>query len=94
MLKHHADLGAQGADALRGVQVAPPLLVLQVADLLPLEGDSPFLDLLQEVHRSQQRRLPGAGGADDDDDLPGADVEVNAVDRGERSEALGDSLEA
>src|SRR5262249_49389082 len=41
----------------------------------------------------ERGRLPGAVGADQADDLPGADLEGDAVKRDDAAEALGDAVD-
>jgi hypothetical protein len=49
------------------------------ADLLAGELDPTGVDPLQEVDAAEQRRLPGARGADQADDLVLGELEVDAL---------------
>ena len=49
---------------------------------------------LQPAHELEQRRLAAAAGPDDGDDLAGADLEVDAVERAHRAERAADARQA
>src|SRR5436190_9939815 len=57
-------------------------------DLDALDNDAPCVDRLEQVHAAQQGRLPGAGRADQADDLVVGDLEVDASQHFERPEGL------
>jgi hypothetical protein len=48
-------------------------------DLVTLDDDAPLVHRLQQVDAAEQRRLPGAGGADEADDLVAVEREVDSL---------------
>ena len=58
----------------------------------PSKTTDAFCRLLEQVHAAKQRRLARAGGADHDDDLPGLDLKVDALQHVEVPEPLVDAL--
>jgi hypothetical protein len=79
-LEHHADVGAQ---------VGQRLALL--GQLLAVDGDRAGLVGLEPVDRAAQRRLPRAGGADEDDDLALADGEVDVLEDVQVAEVFVDT---
>ena len=66
----------------------------QRCDILPVEHDAAGSDRSEAEDRSAERRLAGAGLADQADDLPAAQVEIDVVDRAHRrAAAAGDASE-
>lgn len=53
-----------------------------LGDVLAVQGDPARCDLVQPGDQRGERRLPGAGPADESHGLAGADVEVDAVEYG------------
>src|SRR5581483_5680252 len=86
-LEDHADLRPLAGDALLRVLDELPLL-LPVADEVAVHRDPAAVDLLQVVDAADERRLAGAGRADDADRLPLLDVERDAFQHLEPPEAL------
>jgi hypothetical protein len=52
----------------------------------------PIVDLLQVIDAAQQRGFTRATGADNHNDLPAFDREINAIQNGEVAEAFDDLL--
>ena len=62
-------------------------------DLLALDDDAAGVDRLEQVHAAQERRLAGAGRADQADDLVLGDGEVDAAKHLVLAERLAHALE-
>src|SRR4051794_15794572 len=62
----------------------------QLAELMPVEGDPARVGLEHATHTVEERRLTGAVGPDEPDDLPGIDPKGSVVERGDPAEADGD----
>ena len=60
---------------------------------LAVEGDRALVDGLEPVDRAAQRRLAGAGRADDDDDLAALDGEVDVLEHVQLAEPLVHAVE-
>ena len=78
VLEHHAHLAAHGVD-----------IHLRVGDLRAGKGDGAGCRLLEQVQAAQERRLAGAGGADDDHVFAGADVLGNVIEHEVVAERFG-----
>ena len=65
VLRHHADRGAQRA-------------LRHVADILPVDGDAPAGQVVEAEQQPRDRRLAGAGRADDRDRAAGRHLEAQA----------------
>ena len=78
VLEHHAHLAAHGVD-----------IHLRVGDLRAGKGDGTGRRLLEQVQAAQERRLAGAGGADDDHVFAGADVLGNIIEHEVVAERFG-----
>src|SRR5579884_3795204 len=77
-LEDEADLRAHAGNiGLALLDNAP--VDLTVAHQLPLHIDAPTIDFLKMVDAAQQGRFAGAAGADDDNNLPRLDGQVNAI---------------
>src|SRR5205085_2335389 len=61
---------------------------LLVGDVLPVDDDLALLDALQPVDAAEERRLAGAGRADEAHDVVLGDVEVDLVEHAQRPEPL------
>src|SRR5581483_4753938 len=92
-LEDHADLRPLAGDALLRVLDELPLL-LPVADEVAVHRDPAAVDLLQVVDAADERRLAGPGRPDDADRLPLLDVERDALQHLEPTEALVHVLRA
>ena len=77
-LEHHRDAAARGRHVVHHLAV----------DLHRAAGD-----VLQPGDQAEQRRLSAAGRADEDDELAGMDVEVDALDDMHGAKRLGDGVE-
>ncbi len=62
-------------------------------DLFAFDDDPALVDRLQEVHAAQQRRLPGAGRADQAHDLVLGDGEIDPAQDLERPEGLVETVD-
>ena len=76
------------------LQLVQLVAVLAVADQLAVDVQPPGVDLLQVVDAAQERRLAGAGGADEAEDLARLDLEVDALEDLEMAERLVDAFGA
>ncbi len=82
VLRHHADGGAQRR-------------LRDVADILAVDQDAAAGDIVEAEQQPRDRRLAGAGRADDGDGVPGRDVEAQAFeDRPRRLVGKRNVLEA
>ena len=75
---------------------APPHRVyvdVPARDLLAVQEDRACVDPLEQVDAPKQRRLAGAGGPDQADDLVLADVEIDAAEHLEGAERLVHAFE-
>ncbi len=68
LLEDHADPAPYGVD-----------VDVRVGEFGAADEDLALAGFLQQVHTAQQRRLAGAGRADDADDLALADLQVDAL---------------
>ena len=78
VLEHHAHLAAHGVD-----------IHLRVGDLRTGKGNGAGRWLLEQVQAAQERRLTGAGGADDDHVFTGADMLGNVIEHEVVAERFG-----
>ena len=62
-------------------------------DLLALDDDASPVDRLEQVDTAEQRRLAGAGGADQADDVVLGDVQVDAAEHLQLPEGLVHTVE-
>ena len=83
LLEHHGAVAAPVAQRR----------ALQRGDVAVLEDDAAVARLDQAVDHAQERRLAGAGAADDADHLAGGDFQVDRVDGDEVTEAAGETLD-
>src|SRR3954453_7691646 len=81
-LEDHADVGAQLCQRLAFL-----------GEGLAVDRDRPGLDGLEAVDGTAQRRLAGAGGAEDDHDLALADREIDVAEHVQLAEVLVDGLD-
>src|SRR6202521_560336 len=81
MLKHHAKTLAR--DLVRG----------QAGDVFTLEDDFARARTLDAHDRLHRGRLAGAVRADQAENLAGAQIETEVLDRGEAAEALGEAAD-
>src|SRR6202521_414635 len=81
MLKHHAKTLAR--DLVRG----------QAGDVFTLEDDFARARTLDAHDRLHRGRLAGAVRADQAENLAGAQIEAQVLDRGEATEALGEAAD-
>ena len=65
VLRHHADRGAQR-------------VLRDIADILAVDQDAAAGDIVEAEQQPRDRRLAGAGRADDGDGMPGRDFEAQA----------------
>ena len=65
----------------------------QVGDVLALERDAPAVGPVEAADHVEQRRLAGAVGPDDREDLAPADLEAHVIDGHHPAEMLGDALD-
>ena len=81
---------AVDADHLERPRHAQPgdLVRFQPCDVGPVEGDSAGVDFQHPAEAVEQRRLAAAVGTDEPHHLPGSDLDVHPVDRGQAAEAL------
>src|SRR5690242_7605699 len=86
-LEHHPDLRALAGDARFRVLDELPV-PLPVSDQVVVHRDRPGVDLLQVVDAADERRLAGAGCADDADGFALRHGERNALQHLEPAEAL------
>jgi hypothetical protein len=90
-LEDHADVPAlQGDFAV--LELVELVALLPVADQLAVDVEPAGVDLLQVVDAPQERRLAGAGGADEAEDLALLDLEVDALEDLDVAEGLVDAL--
>ena len=52
----------------------------EIGDVTAIEFDFPAADFLQSRNQAQQRGLAAAGRADENDELPVADIQIDALD--------------
>ena len=71
---------------------AGDLIRRKVGDVVPQEGDRAAGSREEAADEVEDRGLAGAIGADEAQDLPGVDLEVEALDCREATEVLGESL--
>src|SRR5262249_6625339 len=65
----------------------------EVGDVAVTDPDLAVANVLEAGDHPQQRRLPAAGRADQDEELTVGNVERDAVNRGNRAELLRDLVE-
>ncbi|MCY1311853.1 hypothetical protein D9M70_622140 [compost metagenome] len=88
VLEHHAHLLAHRID------VPFESLAFQVlVDLYAIEPDLAAIQRLQVIDRSQQRGLAGAARADDRDNLPSGNGEVDALQDLQRAVVFAGALD-
>ena len=68
-------------------------VAVRVGDHPPVEQDVAVVDVVEQVDAAQQRRLAGAGGADQRDRLVLADLEVDPAQHLGLAVGLGDALD-
>ncbi len=81
-LEDDPDLAAQGVHVDAAVR-----------DLGAVDDDAALIDLLEQVDAAQERRLPGAGGADQADDVVPLDLERDLVEHAQVAERFRDAIE-
>jgi hypothetical protein len=87
-LEHHAEAGADAADVPFAVELAPAGSVAAVADQCIVEQHLAGLVFLEEIETAQQRRLARATRPDDGHDLAALDLEADAAQHFELTEAF------
>src|SRR5262249_14304716 len=90
-LEDHADLRPLLGNRTLAV-LDQPAVFLPVADQAAVDLDPPGVNLLEVVDAAEERRLPGAGRADQAYRLALTDLECEAVQDSEPPEALVDVL--
>jgi len=79
LLKHHADIAAQ---------IAQFSFLRRQSDIDTVDDDSARIVGLEAVDAAKQRRLAGAGAADDRDHIAAFDIHRHAFQHFGRAEAL------
>src|SRR5690606_4742646 len=87
-LEHKSDPGPHAVD---GPGALPTTIRGDAAERLAFQQDGAAVRLFQLYQAAQQGALAAAARADDRDDLPTCDVDVDAVEAGERAEDLADA---
>ena len=77
-LEHHADSRTLSSDLLIVTLVQDAILVLAVAEQLAVHEHASGADVLEHVQAAQERRLARARRAQDDADLAGSNIQVDA----------------
>ena len=90
-LKHHANTRTLSSDLLIVALEERAARILAIAQQLTVDVHAAGADVLEHVQAAQERRLARARGAEDDADLAGSDIEVDAPQDVQVAEELVDS---